>query len=109
MVSIPLMTTVVPVDRAGRIVIPKETREAQGISPGTKFLLFEGKAGSLWLQRLDPQELARRIHEELRDRKSTRLNSSHGYISYAVFCLKKKKKQTNINDSISKTTLADTE
>src|SRR2546422_5305978 len=30
-----------------------------------------------------------------RDRKSTRLNSSHGYISYAVFCLKKKK-QTSI-------------
>src|SRR2546429_2147656 len=28
------------------------------------------------------------------DRKSTRLNSSHGYISYAVFCLKKKKLQT---------------
>src|SRR2546422_1261205 len=31
---------------------------------------------------------ARRL--QLRDRKSTRLNSSHGYISYAVFCLKKK-------------------
>src|SRR2546422_2969076 len=29
------------------------------------------------------------------DRKSTRLNSSHGYISYAVFCLKKKKNMTN--------------
>src|SRR2546422_6461446 len=28
------------------------------------------------------------------DRKSTRLNSSHGYISYAVFCLKKKKRPT---------------
>src|SRR2546429_6614890 len=28
------------------------------------------------------------------DRKSTRLNSSHGYISYAVFCLKKKKNAT---------------
>src|SRR5256884_1636306 len=28
-----------------------------------------------------------------KDRKSTRLNSSHGYISYAVFCLKKKKKK----------------
>src|SRR5687768_17992670 len=28
------------------------------------------------------------------DRKSTRLNSSHGYISYAVFCLKKKKQDT---------------
>src|SRR5687768_18095666 len=33
------------------------------------------------------------------DRKSTRLNSSHGYISYAVFCLKKKKKEKkNINN-----------
>src|SRR2546422_7606704 len=31
-----------------------------------------------------------------RDRKSTRLNSSHGYISYAVFCLKKKKKKYTI-------------
>src|SRR5216684_1533468 len=29
------------------------------------------------------------------DRKSTRLNSSHGYISYAVFCLKKKKKKNS--------------
>src|SRR2546429_5515115 len=28
---------------------------------------------------------------QITDRKSTRLNSSHGYISYAVFCLKKKK------------------
>src|SRR2546429_6522366 len=32
--------------------------------------------------------------QEQGDRKSTRLNSSHGYISYAVFCLKKKKKIT---------------
>src|SRR2546422_5131630 len=32
-----------------------------------------------------------RGHVAPRDRKSTRLNSSHGYISYAVFCLKKKK------------------
>src|SRR2546422_6834525 len=31
------------------------------------------------------------------DRKSTRLNSSHGYISYAVFCLKKKKKKNTAN------------
>src|SRR5687768_18321442 len=30
------------------------------------------------------------------DRKSTRLNSSHGYISYAVFCLKKKKQKQKI-------------
>src|SRR6266853_2763467 len=31
-----------------------------------------------------------------RDRKSTRLNSSHSQISYAVFCLKKKKKEKNV-------------
>src|SRR2546429_1476613 len=31
------------------------------------------------------------------DRKSTRLNSSHGYISYAVFCLKKKNKKAHYN------------
>src|SRR2546422_3669691 len=34
----------------------------------------------------------------LGDRKSTRLNSSHGYISYAVFCLKKKKKYSYNHD-----------
>src|SRR5688572_33341325 len=31
------------------------------------------------------------VHDQLVDRKSTRLNSSHSQISYAVFCLKKKK------------------
>src|SRR3712207_4327823 len=36
---------------------------------------------------------ARKLAEEALDRKSTRLNSSHANISYAVFCLKKKKKQ----------------
>src|SRR2546427_9427364 len=39
-----------------------------------------------------PEEVGK-IHA--RDRKSTRLNSSHSQISYAVFCLKKKKKKTN--------------
>src|SRR5438552_8798540 len=33
------------------------------------------------------------LNEEIQDRKSTRLNSSHQIISYAVFCLKKKKKK----------------
>src|SRR2546429_9966419 len=35
------------------------------------------------------------VYGQAQDRKSTRLNSSHGYISYAVFCLKKKKKLHN--------------
>src|SRR2546422_7919776 len=38
-------------------------------------------------------ERRRQPRSSAKDRKSTRLNSSHGYISYAVFCLKKKKKQ----------------
>src|SRR5687768_18617208 len=44
---------------------------------------------ALQLTTLDPAK-----RELSQDRKSTRLNSSHGYISYAVFCLKKKKKKT---------------
>src|SRR5256884_4588360 len=36
------------------------------------------------------------------DRKSTRLNSSHGYISYAVFCLKKKTKPRTISPTASR-------
>src|SRR5207245_4636057 len=36
-------------------------------------------------------DVLQRLHEASPDRKSTRLNSSHGSISYAVFCLKKKK------------------
>src|SRR5688572_31378282 len=35
-------------------------------------------------------------HVDVADRKSTRLNSSHSQISYAVFCLKKKKKKKTI-------------
>src|SRR2546422_6364733 len=44
-------------------------------------------------QRLENQKMGL---GDLLDRKSTRLNSSHGYISYAVFCLKKKKHQGDI-------------
>src|SRR5438874_9975928 len=39
-----------------------------------------------------------RVDTALKDRKSTRLNSSHVEISYAVFCLKKKKKKQNKNN-----------
>src|SRR2546422_7064067 len=46
------------------------------------------------------QQDAEQVGQE--DRKSTRLNSSHGYISYAVFCLKKKKKK-NIIASTART------
>src|SRR5438045_4897398 len=47
------------------------------------------KIHNLFKKHLDVDE---EIDREARDRKSTRLNSSHLGISYAVFCLKKKKK-----------------
>src|SRR5258707_10695339 len=45
-----------------------------------------------------PREALFSCAGELADRKSTRLNSSHANISYAVFCLKKKKKKHEIKD-----------
>src|SRR2546422_2987973 len=50
----------------------------------------------------DPHQ-ALRLRSREGDRKSTRLNSSHGYISYAVFCLKKKKKKTREMEIVRKT------
>src|SRR5260221_6380313 len=46
-----------------------------------------GRGGVLWMDDLRLEET---------DRKSTRLNSSHTVISYAVFCLKKKKKNLGV-------------
>src|SRR2546422_4731937 len=45
------------------------------------------------MRRCSYATLVAHLRAKTADRKSTRLNSSHGYISYAVFCLKKKKKQ----------------
>src|SRR2546422_3874968 len=41
-------------------------------------------------------EIEKCLRIDRQDRKSTRLNSSHGYISYAVFCLKKKKTEVSL-------------
>src|SRR5947209_15971381 len=51
------------------------------------------ESGGFALITVEPNPLVARIHD--RDRKSTRLNSSHANISYAVFCLKKKTSYTN--------------
>src|SRR2546422_6937857 len=49
---------------------------------------------------LEEREMVVLIGPNGADRKSTRLNSSHGYISYAVFCLKKKKHSQTIESLI---------
>src|SRR2546428_7039039 len=48
----------------------------------------------LWERPVGSWDEATELPAALRDRKSTRLNSSHDQISYAVFCLKKKKNHT---------------
>src|SRR2546426_5688992 len=67
--------------------------------------------GQLNFSAKDPKEaygplvntLIRLVTEDMRDRKSTRLNSSHLVISYAVFCLKKK--TNNIKPPIDRASL----
>src|SRR2546422_6361179 len=60
---------------------------AKRLCPGLQIRLDQFDSGSR-LQKFIADTVFKRP-----DRKSTRLNSSHGYISYAVFCLKKKKKK----------------
>src|SRR2546429_7331636 len=57
--------------------------------------LFRSEAADLGDGDVDLHVLVGRVEDrdDGGDRKSTRLNSSHGYISYAVFCLKKKTKK----------------
>src|SRR3989475_7090395 len=76
--------------RAGRIELLDRIEDVRGIGPHERVPSV--------LDGLDPLRLVAegdaRDPEEIRlllDRKSTRLNSSHSQISYAVFCLKKKK------------------
>src|SRR5690606_39969735 len=63
----------------------KELARQEGISPHHLHRIFRAETG------LTPKAYANGHRaQRLRDRKSTRLNSSHVKISYAVFCLKKK-------------------
>src|SRR2546426_3954130 len=58
-------------------------------------------AAGLWPFQFFPENNVKWLPE---DRKSTRLNSSHLVISYAVFCLKKKKNQNNEKNALNKAT-----
>src|SRR2546427_7157576 len=68
---------------------------APTLAPGTNLQVVY----QIWAPAADPREnLGKKLDVEYAlDRKSTRLNSSHSQISYAVFCLKKKKKKNNSN------------
>src|SRR2546422_5418865 len=67
----------------------RRPRAAPGTGPrATRRRGATGRAEVAWF--------VRPLLDQSQDRKSTRLNSSHGYISYAVFCLKKKKKKNKL-------------
>src|SRR2546430_11836713 len=76
---------------SGRDLLPAE--RLAGAQPPLAGDQLEAAAVAWGLAHHDRIEL---IAGERRDRKSTRLNSSHSQISYAVFCLKKKKQQTTV-------------
>src|SRR2546422_6748164 len=62
----------------------RDLSRSSGMSLAGLYYYFESKEKLLYL-------IQKHTFTTIVDRKSTRLNSSHGYISYAVFCLKKKK------------------
>src|SRR2546422_3930185 len=64
---------------------------ARDLAPDTPFVFVSGTLGEEYAIRALRNGATDYVLKT--DRKSTRLNSSHGYISYAVFCLKKKKEK----------------
>src|SRR5256884_4491140 len=77
----------------GRFMIPKIILTSP-LAAGVRTLTRHAGLNRLVSQLMRNRGYEERFGSEL-DRKSTRLNSSHGYISYAVFCLKKKKTTHN--------------
>src|SRR2546422_6156983 len=88
-----------PLRRRRVAPITASTVSDSSASRGTKIRwVFERRSGGL-IKNPSPIVSERSfgiMPSSTSDRKSTRLNSSHGYISYAVFCLKKKKKAKHL-------------
>src|SRR2546422_9893201 len=91
MIRRPPRSTLFPTRRSSDLGrIRDEGCAAPGIEQHASVDELVGKEACIVVRELCPKLYRARREIDL-DRKSTRLNSSHGYISYAVFCLKKKK------------------
>src|SRR2546422_1929955 len=85
-------------DTATTEIYTLSLHDALPISSRRRSVSWSARSSWATRQRLPPGWVARPPGAgDSIDRKSTRLNSSHGYISYAVFCLKKKKNTTTSN------------
>src|SRR2546429_5135667 len=90
MIRRPPRSTLFPYTTLFRSKLARDYFETKGlVAHRTRASLMMANA----LVEIARQASANRKKEQSTDRKSTRLNSSHGYISYAVFCLKKKNNQ----------------
>src|SRR3712207_6983327 len=76
------------------VILPGAKVNPKGMNENIRYIQYQQKSFSL-----DFDDLILFAIYILEDRKSTRLNSSHANISYAVFCLKKKKKNKVSNQS----------
>jgi len=63
-----IMAEIVESDKSGRIVIPKSLRDELDIREKTRFILTKRGEGLLLLQKIDVDEIARRLEEELTGR-----------------------------------------
>src|SRR5436853_2885184 len=95
------------IPRAENLLLSLEELLAAGLHIGTRIktvdmekYIFRVRPDGLFI--LNIGETNEKIRVAAKDRKSTRLNSSHLGISYAVFCLKKKKKKTKQLTNIDK-------
>src|SRR2546429_4264959 len=88
-------------------VTTEVTGEGGSVAPLTdRLVMDDSDAMKKWHYREDWRDLdGYFVQLAKQDRKSTRLNSSHGYISYAVFCLKKKKPSNCIRAAMQLQTL----
>src|SRR3989475_5860053 len=99
MIRRPPRSTLFPYTTLFRSVPAPRRRRVMTVRRAVKSLLEAGlvHGGLARLGRVRRREHTLVLtYHNIVDRKSTRLNSSHSQISYAVFCLKKKKKKTNI-------------
>src|SRR5438034_3695580 len=89
MIRPPPRSTLFPYTTLFRSSLPSPLRSPTTTAPGVRFVPVL-KLRAAWKVTGPPRVAV--LFRNTRDRKSTRLNSSHTVISYAVFCLKKKKK-----------------
>src|SRR2546429_5391888 len=95
MIRRPPRSTLFPYTTLFRSIVAR--RRGETLRPFALLHFARGK----WAHRSGSRNAGKTRPRAGRDRKSTRLNSSHGYISYAVFCLKKKKEQERVRRLIT--------